>query len=524
MIDLDDATLGRLALDHLQQVVAIDSASDERSPTVPSSEGQTRLANMLAAFFNGWGATVERDDFANVIATLPARGAGVGKKPVALMVHLDTARGTAALTELNVLTRWDGARVPYPENDRLWVSTETYPDLGAFVGQDLVFGSGTAPFGLDDKLGLTHMMTLARVLHDHPEIPHPPVMFIGRPDEEIGRDEALIGLADTLAARGVEIGFTVDGLLPYEINVENFNAAHCGLIFSRSLIEAGPWAVSATINGVNTHGATARAEGHRPATRLTTEVMAALDAAGVGDAVVPVAFTCDPLRDCDARVTFRLAATDRAAAEGLVGQLTSAVKRVVEPHVRRGASWAIGELEEATGAADGATCAALAFVGSFLASDGISPLSAEDSDGREGYTQPYRIEAVEGGVRLDLRIRDFTEAGLTARKEHIRGQVPEGVKATFTDQYQNMAPRMAHRPELVSWPEAAARAVGVDAPVRPIRGGTGVDPFLDRGVLVGNLGTGYFAPESEKEFTSLQLMAGHARWLAALVAEIAVNG
>ena len=51
----------------------------------------------------------------------------------------------------------------------------------------------------------------------------------------------------------------------------------------------------------------------------------------------------------------------------------------------------------------------------------------------------------------------------------------------------------------------------------PIRGGTGVDPFLDNGVSIGNLGTGYFAPESEKELTSLQTMAAHARWLLALV-------
>ena len=46
-----------------------------------------------------------------------------------------------------------------------------------------------------------------------------------------------------------------------------------------------------------------------------------------------------------------------------------------------------------------------------------------------------------------------------------------------------------------------------------------MDPFLVRGVAIANLGTGYFAPESEKELTSLQLMATHARWLCALVAE-----
>jgi di/tripeptidase len=69
----------------------------------------------------------------------------------------------------------------------------------------------------------------------------------------------------------------------------------------------------------------------------------------------------------------------------------------------------------------------------------------------------------------------------------------------------------------VDWPREAAAALGQQAPVLPIRGGTGVDPFLERGIPVANLGTGYFAPESEKEFTSLQLMARHALWLTLLV-------
>ena len=56
---------------------------------------------------------------------------------------------------------------------------------------------------------------------------------------------------------------------------------------------------------------------------------------------------------------------------------------------------------------------------------------------------------------------------------------------------------------------------------RPIRGGTGVDPFLAVNVPIANLGTGYFAPESEKELTSKQNIARHVLWLAHLVQHIA---
>ena len=38
-------------------------------------------------------------------------------------------------------------------------------------------------------------------------------------------DRRIEGLADTLKAEGVTHGYTIDGLDPFEINIENFNAA-----------------------------------------------------------------------------------------------------------------------------------------------------------------------------------------------------------------------------------------------------------------------------------------------------------
>ena len=76
---------------------------------------------------------------------------------------------------------------------------------------------------------------------------------------------------------------------------------------------------------------------------------------------------------------------------------------------------------------------------------------------------------------------------------------------------------LSQYPELVTWAEAALTAIDQPAMKSPIRGGTGVDPFLERGIPVANLGTGYFAPESEKELTSKQNIARHALWLTHLV-------
>ena len=511
---LDDAALGALALAHLERMVAIDSQSDEASPTIPSTPGQQVLADAAAAFFASLGAAVERDAHANVIATLPGRGARASAPPLALMVHLDTARGTRNVPKLNVLRAWDGRPLPYPANPSLQVGTDTYPALAEFLGQDVVFGPGDAPFGLDDKLGLAHLMTLARVLADHPDLPHAPLLLIGRPDEEVGRMEAVVGLADTLAARGVRSGYTVDGILPFEVNVENFNAAAAAVHFPDRPLPLAPdaTAIALHLGGVNTHGATAHAEGSRSATRLAAELLAAL-----GPDATALSFASDAVRDCDAELVLALTGPSPLA------RAEAACAAIIGPHRPRGASFTAAlapALDPA--AASAATADALAFVARFLASDPGYPLAAEDSHGRMGYSAPYRArpDRARGGVTVDVRLRDFDPDALETRKRHVLAvaAASPGATATVADQYINMGPRLAERPELMDWAVRAAEVVGVVPRRFPIRGGTGVDPFLARGVAVANLGTGYFAPESEKELTSLQMMARHARWLVALVA------
>lgn len=510
-----DHVLADRTLAHLEAVVAIESQSDERSSTIPTTAGQVVLAEQLADFHRRLGATVERDAAANVIATYPARGRGVGRAPVALMVHLDTARGTRAVPSLQVLQAWDGARVPFAANPSITVDVVTYPSLRSFVGHDLVHGAGDRPFGLDDKLGLAHCMTLATVLAGDAAIDRPPLVFVGRPDEEVGRHEAVVELAARLAARGVRWGYTVDGIEPHEINVENFNAAMASVRFPaaprRAIAGASPFV--AAIGGVNTHGATAAAEGHRAAPRLAAEWLRALDP---GDAAI-AGFESDEVRDCDARVTLWI-------APGAEARVRGALEAVMAPHLGRGASWSLTPLRaDEVAAGDGAAEAMLAFVADFLASDPGFTLAAEDSRGRDGYSQPMRARTRGGALILDLRLRDFDDDGLARRIAHARAQA--GARACeVVSQYVNMGPRLAAHPGVAEVAARAAAAVGVDAPRLPIRGGTGVDPFLAHDIPIANLGTGYFAPESEKELTSLQLMASHARWLVALVRELALHG
>lgn len=507
--------LGERVLAHLRAVVAVDSQSDEASDTIPTTAGQSHLSDEIARFFVRLGAKVERDDQANMLASVPGRGRGRGQAPLALMVHLDTARGSQATSDLSLLPAWDGSSVPYPRNQSLKVDVETYPTARSFLGQTLVYGPGEAPFGLDDKLGLAQMMALAELLVSDPSIEHPPLLFVARPDEEVGRMEAVESLSQRLADLGVRFGYTIDGILPFEINGENFNGAHGSVTFTGRPLSLPPgWgeAVRVELGGVNTHGATAKAEGSRSAVRLAMEIRDLLPA-GVAR---PFRFQSDELRDCDAEMDWVVGPGGRDA-------LADAMEQVVGPHINRGASCSMLSIPRPAQVSDAAE-QMLSFVKDFLETEGPRPLLAEDSEGRQGYSAPYR--AVEDGqnLRLDVRIRDFTEAGLKARMDHLMALARRwGLAASVHHQYRNMGPRLAERPELLQWPAEAGRQLRLEVVEAPIRGGTGVDPFLDRGIYVANLGTGYFAPESEKEFTSLELMERHTRWLAAIVEKVAIS-
>ncbi len=516
----DLETLATWGTEFLEAVIALDSQSDERSETIPSSEGQRVLSDYLRRYFEGQGYAAEQDESANLIVKIPGNRPGPA---VAFMVHMDTSHGTNAVPRLERIPKWDGSQVRYPKNDRLTVSVATYPHLAAYVGDDVLHGPGDYPVGFDDKLGMAELMTLARILQENPAIPHGEILLVFRPDEEIGRMAAVKGLAALLAKRGVRYGYTCDGLDPFEVNVENFNAAR-----ARVRIEGRPLAglagelrrVTLAVRGVNTHGATAKAERYQNSTVIFARAMQSL----ADPAIVPVAYRTDPNLECNAEIEFLLAGRDAAALDAAEAKLVAAFREQVAPREIFGARVEVASRAPGSLAGcDDAILQAAAHLARFLTTAGPTPLLSEESEGFQGYTNPHRIGREGPVALLDYRLRDFDPAGLRAREEHVRAVAQStGHEAEVTQQYINMGPALAKFPELVRWAnQALAVAIGRQSEPAPIRGGTGVDPFLEQGIPVANLGTGYFAPESEKELTSRQNIARHALWLAHLVQAIA---
>ena len=521
--------LAELGTANLTRVIAVDSQSDERSNSVPSTIGQRRLSEMLASFFSDLGFEASLDSTANLLVRVPATDGASGAPKLAFMVHMDTSRGTEAVEHLESLAAWDGSRIPFPQNDRLQVTVKNYPQTQVYVGDDILFGPGRYPIGLDDKLGMSEMMTLGQVLAEEPEIPHGDLMFICRPDEEIGRMAAVEGLAEELARRGIRYAYTLDGLAPFEVEVENFHASRAIIkIHGETLAQPAAEArrITLRVDGCKSHGATAKAEGYLNATVIFVRAM---DALAGRDDIVPIRFVTDLKAETDADLTFRISGADTAAVDAAEAAVVAAFSDVCTPHAWKGARVTVASRDDLgadAGPVSDEVVRLLGFLRAFLGSNGPMPMLSEDSDDYERYSNPYQVDPGDGHVRLYFRLRDFDRGVLDAREAHIRalvGDSDDRLELEIEQQYVNMGPSLAPYPELVTWAKEAAEAMEAKIHQCPIRGGTGVDPFLARDIPVANLGTGYFAPESEKEFTSRQTIGRHVMWLVHLVQRVAAT-
>ena len=213
------------------QYVSFATASDEASPSCPSTEGQRALGAHLAAELQALGLSeVEQDADGYVYGYLPGEGPALG-----LIAHMDTS---PAVSGENIRP----AIVPYPGGELALgasvLSPRDYPVLEEYVGQQLIVTDGTTLLGADDKAGVAEIVTLCEELLSHPEIRHRPIAVCFTPDEEIGRGADRFRLERFPAAEA----YTVDGGELGEIEYENFNAASAVL----------------TVRGLNIHPGSAK--------------------------------------------------------------------------------------------------------------------------------------------------------------------------------------------------------------------------------------------------------------------------
>ncbi len=205
--------------DRLVRYAAIDSQSDENSPTTPSTEIQFDVLNLLRQELVEIGAQdVEVTDDSVVVATIPGTAPG---PTIGFLAHVDTApQFNATGVKPRVIKGYNGGEITFPDDPSLVLSPDEHPYLASKLGHDLITASGTTLLGADDKAGVSIIMTMARHLLTNTDIAHGPIRIAFTPDEEIGR-----GVSEKLPGDlGADFAYTLDGQEVGEIEYESFSA------------------------------------------------------------------------------------------------------------------------------------------------------------------------------------------------------------------------------------------------------------------------------------------------------------
>jgi tripeptide aminopeptidase len=217
--------------------VSVESQSDARATTVPSTPGQRRLAEMLMAELVELGLVdIHLDEHSILTAKLPGT---LPEAPcIGFVTHLDTVDvGLSPVVRPQRLV-FDGGDLLLNAAEDIWLRVSEHPEILAYRGQEVLVGDGTSVLGADNKAAISIVMTLlARLKHSNMQRGDIIVAFV--PDEEIGLRGAK---AMDLARFPVAFAYTIDSCERGEVVYETFNAA----------------SVTIDITGVTAHPMTAK--------------------------------------------------------------------------------------------------------------------------------------------------------------------------------------------------------------------------------------------------------------------------
>jgi tripeptide aminopeptidase len=207
--------------ERLVRYVKIDTQSDEKSPTSPSTEIQYDLLRLLVDELNEIGAQdVRLTDYGAVLATIPATVKG-DIPIIAFLAHVDTAPAFNATGVKPIVHRnYDGGDIVLPDAPEQVLSPKAFPYLRQKVGDDIITASGMTLLGADDKAGIAIVMAAAGYFLRNPDIPHGLIRVCFTPDEEIGRGVH----ANLPRDLGAHFAYTLDGAELGELVYETFSA------------------------------------------------------------------------------------------------------------------------------------------------------------------------------------------------------------------------------------------------------------------------------------------------------------
>lgn len=208
------------AYERMLKYVVVRTPSDENSETVPSSQCQFDLAEILEEEMKALGLTdVHTDSQCYLYGKLPATPGYEDKTAIGFIAHMDTVSDFCDHEIKPVITEnYNGEDLILGDSGRM-LSTDTFKHLKDLKGRTLITSDGTTILGADDKAGIAEILTMIERLQEE-NIPHGPICVAFTPDEEIGTGASHFNVEEF----GAKYAYTLDGDTEGEIQYENFNA------------------------------------------------------------------------------------------------------------------------------------------------------------------------------------------------------------------------------------------------------------------------------------------------------------
>lgn len=225
------------AYERLIQYTKYPTASDENSPSCPSTPAQLVFAQALVEEMKTLGVVDARvDEHGYVYGTIPENIKDWQGAVIGFIAHMDVVDVVPYENiQPRVVKNYQGEDIVLNKEQGILLSPSVFPELKRYQGCDLLVTDGTTLLGADDKAGIADILTMAEYFQKNPEVPHGRIQIAFTPDEEIGRGADLFDVKGF----GADYAYTIDGGAFGEVEYETFNAASAKITITGKSIHPG---------------------------------------------------------------------------------------------------------------------------------------------------------------------------------------------------------------------------------------------------------------------------------------------
>lgn len=214
----------KFQIDSFFKYSSIPSQSDASSKTLPSSEGQMKLAKVLAEDLKALGLiNVVVNDNSIVTALLPKNKDNIHS--IGFVAHLDTVDiGLTGDVHAQIL-KFEGNDLCLNKEKNIMFKVSEHPEIKNYINNDIIFSDGTSVLGADNKAAISTIMSALKYIKDN-NIEHGDIYIAFVPDEEIG----LLGSKQLdLNVFKPDFAYTIDSCEIGEVVYETFNAGSASI-------------------------------------------------------------------------------------------------------------------------------------------------------------------------------------------------------------------------------------------------------------------------------------------------------